>query len=689
MVRPIEFAASQVVGIVESVSPNELTVRLATDAPQATALNAAHVQRFPRINGWLLVPSEAGYVIGTVTWIGAERAPLASDLRTVRRSDSAEFVDLPFTARRLKLAPLGTLRWTTRDGQQRAELLRGIVSYPAVGETALIPSPEQLRAIAETTGTNARISIGVSPLAGDVEVRIDPDRVFGRHLAVLGNTGSGKSCTVAGLVRWSLDAARRELEGVDGEPGPNARFVILDPNGEYGTCFDDVAGVSIFRPVATGGDTPLTVPGWIWSSAEWAAITRASLQAQRPLLQQALRDLRNQIDVDSSSHAWLAQQARGFLSLWQGYAAAPSNYAKFPGHKNVDTALSSLLELFEHADANGHTEVIEDAREEIAAVGDDHLGGKYSDPYKFAEVNRVIDALQELCDRTADNAVITTTSEDAPAVFDVESLPDHLAALTQTADFASGAAHASYLIVRIRTMLSDARLHEIVCPDSGKDLPTWLAELLGDETNADGHVAVVDLSLLASDVVHTIVAVLGRVIMEALQYVRRVSGTALPSVLVLEEAHTFVGRENQSGDIPTTRDLCRETFERISREGRKFGLGLVLSSQRPSELSPTVLSQCNSFLLHRLVNDRDQDLVGRLVPDALGDLLRELPSLPSRQAVLLGWATPVPTLVEIHELAEEQRPHSSDPDFWSTWTRKRSVDFEWGDVQDAWLGPGT
>src|SRR5699024_1056075 len=142
----------------------------------------------------------------------------------------------------------------------------------------------------------------------------------------------------------------------------------------------------------------------------------------------------------------------------------------------------------------------------------------------------------------------------------------------------------------------------------------------------------------------------------------------LPTVLVLEEAHSFVGRDSNAGEVPTTRELCRETFERIAREGRKFGLGLVLSSQRPSELSATVLSQCNSFLLHRLVNDRDQDLVGRLVPDALGALLRELPSLPSRQAVLLGWATPIPTLVEIHELPESQRPRSSDPEFWSTWT---------------------
>ena len=144
----------------------------------------------------------------------------------------------------------------------------------------------------------------------------------------------------------------------------------------------------------------------------------------------------------------------------------------------------------------------------------------------------------------------------------------------------------------------------------------------------------------------------------------------------LEEAHRFVrkGNDDESGSSSPAH-LCREAFERIAREGRKFGLGLVLSSQRPSELSPTVLAQCNTFLLHRIVNDRDQELVSKLVPDNLGGLLRELPSLPSRQAILLGWATPIPVLVEIRDLPKAQQPESDDPDFWDVWTgtEERSV----------------
>jgi len=115
-------------------------------------------------------------------------------------------------------------------------------------------------------------------------------------------------------------------------------------------------------------------------------------------------------------------------------------------------------------------------------------------------------------------------------------------------------------------------------------------------------------------------------------------------------------------------------------------LGLVLSSQRPSELSPTVLAQCNTFLLHRIVNDADQHLVARLVPDNVGGLLRELPSLPSRQAILLGWATPIPVLVEVDELPGEQRPRSADPDFWDVWTLATDRGVDWDAIAKDWSG---
>ncbi len=153
----------------------------------------------------------------------------------------------------------------------------------------------------------------------------------------------------------------------------------------------------------------------------------------------------------------------------------------------------------------------------------------------------------------------------------------------------------------------------------------------------------------------------------------------------MEEAHTFVKRYKEDTENQSAASVCCQMFGKISREGRKFGLGLVLSSQRPSELSPTVLSQCNSFLLHRVSNDRNQELIHRLVPDNLRGLLRELPSLPSQQAILLGWASELPIMVRMNDLQYHERPHSDDPDFWEVWSRKKERQIDWDQIVDDWL----
>lgn len=151
----------------------------------------------------------------------------------------------------------------------------------------------------------------------------------------------------------------------------------------------------------------------------------------------------------------------------------------------------------------------------------------------------------------------------------------------------------------------------------------------------------------------------------------------------MEEAHTFIKRYNADTENENATAMCTKVFEKIAREGRKYGLGLVLSSQRPSELSPTVISQCNSFLLHRLSNDRDQELVNKLVPDNLRGILRELPSLPARNAILLGWASELPVMVRMNYLNEHFRPKSDDPEYWNTWTESDKT-VKWDEVSREW-----
>jgi len=229
--------------------------------------------------------------------------------------------------------------------------------------------------------------------------------------------------------------------------------------------------------------------------------------------------------------------------------------------------------------------------------------------------------------------------------------------------------------------------------DSGAiTLEQWLKDYVGGSDSTEDQLVVLDLSLVPTEVVHVVAAVTSRMIFESLQRYRKLNKVVLPTVLVMEEAHAFIRRYKDDIETYDAATVCCQVFERIAREGRKFGLGLVLSSQRPSELSPTVLSQCNTFLLHRISNDRDQELVHRLVPDNLRGLLRELPSLPSQNAILLGWASELPVLVRIDDLPKTHQPRSDDPDFWSVWTGKDAEGnvverkANWKPIADDWQG---
>ena len=204
---------------------------------------------------------------------------------------------------------------------------------------------------------------------------------------------------------------------------------------------------------------------------------------------------------------------------------------------------------------------------------------------------------------------------------------------------------------------------------------------------------MIDLSLVPSEVLDIVVAVFARVLIEAMQRFHRLAeGQVSPRMLVVEEAHTLMGRGSASSSgnsWESPSQLCRETFERIAREGRKFGLSLVVSSQRPSEMSGTVLSQCNTFVIHRLANEYDQGAVRRLMPDSFADLADELPGVPTQTALLLGWAIDIPTVVRIRDLPVEYRPLSSDPEFEATWRGERDSDLGWAHVARDWVAAPT
>lgn len=720
----VENLASLTIGTVETVGPSEIKVLLELEAPQATALNAGVPAGFPRINSYVLIPNEVGAVVGMIVWLGIER----SNFPKRKGLKDFDLIDLPFPLRKLILAPIGTL--LSRDAREVAmdasggitfKLDRGVTAFPSVGDPVLLPTPSQLKSIVEASGCDRRVTLGASPMAGAASITADPDKLFGRHLAILGNTGSGKSCTVAGLIRWSLDAAKSQIAATaaNSSPGaasrrPNARFVVLDPNGEYQTAFSDLQP-RVFRvhratmptnpeqaaPPAVeqnSPDLPLQVPAWLWNGHEWAAFAAASEKTQRPLLMRALRELRATANVAATpGDAQAMVMARNFrLRLRQIESfveQGPEFYGQWPGK---DTCGQNVLCIRDEAgefirqyttaqpNVTASLRNVQDSTSEVVtAKTQDAARGTYK-PFTLFDFEAVLVRLRELCGLFPQVATQERFTEDSPAYLDVDRLADHLELLASAAG-GNASQHIATMTTRIRTMLQDQRLQPIISGEESR-LRDWLESYIGSNDADNGEIAIIDLALVPSDVIYVVIAVIARMVFEAAQRHMKLNEVALPTVLVLEEAHTFINRHvGGETEITSAAQMCRQTFERVAREGRKFGLGLVLSSQRPAELSQTVLAQCNTFILHRIVNDDDQKLVCRLVPDAMGGLLKELSSLPSRRAILLGWATPIPALVDVTELPLGQRPRSADPDFWHVWTRQATREIDWEAVERDWL----
>ena len=678
---PFEHAGSLRIGTVDFVSPDEIKVLLDIEAPDSVALNAGSPRPFPRVNGYVLIPVDDGYLVGQIEWLTIER----SSFPKRRGMQDFGLIDLPYPLRRMSLNPLGTLRKKSNSNSEYV-FRRGADSLPSIGTGVLLPTETQLHSIVES-GECRRVKIGTSPLAANAEVSVDPDRIFGRHLAVLGNTGSGKSCSVSGLIHWSLEKAK-----TNSKTTPNARFVVLDPNGEYTRAFG--ASARVFK--VNSDRCPLKVPLWFWNSAEWCAFTQASARAQVPLLKRALRSMRND-QFEISDNIEIA--ARRFIGIILQATIVAKNagepFKAFPHSKNFTERLSIWSTSVGEYDYQTDKD-LSPLQQFLESLVDAHKktnsAGTYTEYpiYKISEIDDLIEEMQKIhISMGGGPSDLLPKNEDVPVRFSGEVFVDFLEGLAQET---GNEQYVEFLIARIRTMLADTRMSSVIGDDDGVTLEGWLKDYIGKAPEDKKCVTVIDLSLVPAEIMHLVTSVIARMCFEYLQRYRKLFTKTFPTVLIMEEAHTFVKRYKEDPEDSNVSAICCKVFEKIAREGRKFGLGLVLSSQRPSELSPTVLSQCNTFLLHRISNDRDQELVHKLVPDNLRGLLRELPSLPSQNAILLGWASELPVMVRMNDLPKDKQPQSSDPDYWDVWTGTDSYgnaivrDPKWKEVTNDWIG---
>lgn len=339
--------------------------------------------------------------------------------------------------------------------------------------------------------------------------------------------------------------------------------------------------------------------------------------------------------------------------------------------------------------------------------------GYVNGPVDVSVVNKVLSKLQDLIDKFIAEKNVASTSEnrnlDLPIFYnfsDLLSMYFDVAIREQETSSDRLTEYVSTLKMRMQSFKDDMRIASPLMMDATEDieevLVKFIAFVLGDfckvykggdtdiytqyAKNIDdsqisestNQVTILDMSLLPSEVLETITGLVGRIILEFVSRFNEADRGSMPIVMVLEEAQNYIPEINKKDRT----SISRKVFERIAREGRKYGLSLVISSQRPSELSKTVLSQCNSFVIHRLQNPDDQQYIRKLVSSASSEVLNQLPILPQQHAVILGDAVRTPVMARIN--TANPRPKSENPKFIENWLKEGKDRSFYHSVCDEW-----
>ncbi|MFC1604401.1 ATP-binding protein [Planctomycetota bacterium] len=208
-----------------------------------------------------------------------------------------------------------------------------------------------------------------------------------------------------------------------------------------------------------------------------------------------------------------------------------------------------------------------------------------------------------------------------------------------------------------------------------------LTQFVGKNKGQDKGIRIIDISGLPNEISGPLTALISRLLFQYKLWQSPEERRKDPVLIACEEAHRYVPQQGEA-----QYKEAQESIKRIAKEGRKYGIGLMLISQRPSDVESTVLSQCNSWIVLRLTNSQDQEHVGRFLPDSLSGLTRILSSLTRREAVFVGEAAALPSRIKIKELSRDQLPDSSDISFVDGWTNELLESKDISAITNKWTG---
>lgn len=425
----------------------------------------------------------------------------------------------------------------------------------------------------------------------EVEVPVDGNKFFNKHIAVVGSTGSGKSHTVAKIIQKAV-ASKGDFTL------NNSHVIVFDIHSEYRTAFPDANFIDSSR---------LVLPYWMLNGEELEEFF---------------------LDTESNDH----------------------------NQRNV----------FKEA-------VIRDRKAQYAGSSEDQSRIHLDTPLPF-DIRNVLQRAIDLNTEMVDTGEVYAASNKEKAGQPKQTQGSLHGRLTN-------------FINRLESKINDRRLDFFLGEKSkATTFEETLRSILGYTAEKCSNVTVIDLSGVPFEVLSITVSLISRLIFEHGYFYKRLRcqenpnekiNNDAPILLVYEEAHKYV----PNSELSKFR-ASKISIERIAKEGRKYGVSLLLASQRPSEISETIFSQCNNFIAMRLTNPVDQGYVRKLLPDSLGTLIDKMPAFKQGEALLVGESIALPSIVQIEVCT--QAPTSNDIPYWDLW-KEQWKDLAIGKIRDEWL----
>ena len=464
----------------------------------------------------------------------------------------------------------GEGEWTyDNNGNGRLQFERGVTTYPLPQQTLYLTPKSELRVI-YSDSEETSIHIGEHVGTGEAPCYANLNELLGKHTAILGSTGSGKSAAVAALIH-SIIQRGNALRYKKWNP----QIIILDPHNEYGYAFPQHSRLST-------DEGSLLLPYWLLSFEETIDLligkTEQAATSQANIVKNALLSVR--------SHS-----AKKYLNLE-------------PDKLTVDAPIP-----YELGDPTGL----------------DDFGKKGDELYDTGFVGAI--NIQRPNNKTRKD-------------------------------------HERYnkILRKLESLIKDQRLSFMMRPWDRNNVADPMSSVLHQVLGEGATIRILDLSGIPNEVAGIASSAVARILFSMKIWQTVEERTTSPLVLVCEEAHRYVPNSGEA-----QYEAAQVAIKRIAKEGRKYGIGLLLVSQRPSEVEATVLSQCNSWIVLRITNEADREHVRGILPDSMRGLTKMLSGLRRQEAIFVGQAATLPSRIRIIDLADNQLPKSSDVDFDEGW----------------------